>query len=228
MSNILETITAQIKLSEASPEIVKAVQQKLGVDVDGECGPETILAFRNFKKANHLAEPDILGATTAKKLLEKSKCRPIDVISRAISTLGYKESPAGSNQSRFGSWYGANYQPWCASWVSWVFYHAGLPLPATTPKGFAYCPYGVKWFKDKGRFHSQPKVGDVIFFDFGRKDGVSDHVGIVEKVNSDGSVTTIEGNTSSTESGSQSNGGCVARRIRSLSVVQGFGRPNYS
>lgn len=228
MPNILETITAPIKLSEASVEIVRAVQERLGVEVDGEVGAETILAFRNFKKANHLAEPDLLGATTAKRLLEKSKCKPIDVLALAVSTLGYKESPAGSNQSKFGSWYGMDRQPWCASWVSWVFYHAGLPLPITTPKGFAYCPYGVKWFKDKGQFFKQPKVGDVVFFDFtSGRDGIADHVGIVEKVNKDGTVTTIEGNTSSTESGSQSNGGCVARRIRSMSVIQGFGRPNY-
>ena len=224
VTNILETITEQVKLSEASIEVIKAVQQRLGVDVDGICGVQTLLAFHNFKKANYLGEPDILGTDTAKKLLLKSKRRPIDVICVAISTLGYKESPAGSNASRYGAWYGMDRQPWCASWVSWVFYHAGLPLPITTPKGFCYCPYGVKWFKEKGRFFNQPKIGDVCFFDW-QRDGISDHVGIVEKVNKDGSITTIEGNTSSS---SNSNGGEVQRRHRTLDVVQGFGRPNYS
>ena len=228
MANILETITAPVKLVEASPEIVKAVQQRLGVAVDGEVGAETLTAFYNFKKANNLGEPDYLGPTTAKKLLEKVRCTPAIVLAMAASTIGYKESPAGTNASKFGAWYGANYQPWCASWVSWVFYHAGLPLPATTPKGFAYCPYGVHWFKNKGQFFKQPKVGDVVFFDFtSGRDGIADHVGIVEKVNSDGTVTTIEGNTSNTTAGSQSNGGCVARRIRSMNVIQGFGRPNW-
>lgn len=223
MANVLETITGQIKLADAPMDVIKAVQKRLGVDVDGECGVQTLTAFYNFKKANHLAEPDILGVTTALKLLEKRNVNPIDIVSMAVSTLGYKESPAGSNQSKFGAWYGANYQPWCASWVSWVFYHAGLPLPATTPKGFAYCPYGVKWFKDKGQFFKQPKVGDVVFFDWG-SDGVADHVGIVEKVNTNGTVTTIEGNTSSSNN---SNGGEVQRRVRQLNVIQGFGRPNY-
>ncbi len=223
--NILETITQPIKLTEASKEIIKAVQERLGVEVDGICGVQTLTAFYHFKKANSLGEPEFLGPTTAKKLLEKSSCTSAEVLSLAVSTLGYKESPPGSNASKFGFWYGANYQPWCATWVSWVFYHAGLPLPATTPKGFAYCPYGVKWFKDNGKFYKSPKVGDVVFFDWsGGRDGIADHVGIVEKVNSDGSITTIEGNTSSS---SNSNGGEVQRRHRTLNVVQGFGRPNY-
>lgn len=227
MPNILETITNPIKLPLAPIEIIKAVQQRLGVEVDGICGAETLLAFYNFKKAQGLGEVDFLGPTTCKKLLDASVTTPGKVLFLATSTLGYKESPAGSNRNKFGAWYSVNGQPWCACWVSWVFYHAGLPLPATTPKGFCYCPYGVNWFKKQNRFYQNPQVGDVIFFDF-QKDGISDHVGIVEKVNSDGTVTTIEGNTSSTSAGSQSNGGCVARRIRSLSIVQGFGRPNWT
>jgi len=223
--NILETITSPIKLTDASKEIIKAVQHRLGVEVDGECGAETLLSFHNFKKANSLGEPEFLGPTTCKKLLEKVRTTPSIVLALATSTLGYKESPPGSNINKFGAWYSVNGQPWCACWVSWVFYHAGLPLPATTPKGFAYCPYGVKWFKDKGKFYKSPKVGDIVFFDWsGGRDGVADHVGIVEKVNSDGSITTIEGNTSSS---SNSNGGEVQRRHRTLNVVQGFGRPNY-
>ncbi len=223
-TNILETITTQIKLVDASLDIIQAVQQRLGVDVDGECGPQTLTAFYHFKKSNSLGEPDYLGPTTAKKLMEKVRCTPSVVLALAASTLGYSESPAGSNKSKFGAWYGAQGQPWCASWVSWVFYHAGLPLPATTPKGFAYCPYGVKWFRDKGQFFKQPKAGDVVFFDW-QKDGISDHVGIVEKVNSDGTVTTIEGNTSASNN---SNGGQVQRRVRPMGVIQGFGRPNWS
>lgn len=225
MTNILETIVAPVKLVDASEEIIKAVQQRLGVDVDGEVGAQTLTAFYHFKKINNLGEPDYLGPTTAKKLLEKVKCTPAIVLALAASNIGYKESPPGSNSSRFGQWYGMDRQPWCATFVSWVFYHAGLPLPATTPKGFAYCPYGVKWFKDKGQFFKKPKVGDVVFFDFGRKDGVSDHVGIVEKVNSDGTVTTIEGNTSASNN---SNGGQVQRRVRPMNVIQGFGRPSWS
>lgn len=149
---------------------------------------------------------------------------PADVLLIATRQIGYKESPPGSNHSKFGVWYGCDRQPWCAAFVSYCFYLAGLPLPATTAKGFAYCPYGVQWFRHQGRFDKHPRPGDVVFFDWG-KDGIADHVGIVEAVNGDGSVTTIEGNTSA---GNNSNGGEVQRRVRWLGSIQGFGHPGYN
>lgn len=151
------------------------------------------------------------------------------VLKEAANHLGYKESPANSNNNKFGQWYGMNYQPWCAMFVSYCLYVKGLPLKITTPKGFAYCPFGIKWFKDQCLWHtSSPKPGDVIFFDWkneqGVRDGVSDHVGFVEKVNADGSITTIEGNTSV---GNNSNGGQVMRRTRQGADIVGYGRPPY-
>lgn len=144
-----------------------------------------------------------------------------DVLKIATRQIGYKESPPGTNQNKFGVWYGMNYQPWCAMFVSYCFYNSGCSLKITTPKGFAYCPHGVNWFKQQGRFDKHPHPGDVVFYDW-RGDGVSDHVGIVEAVNSDGTITAIEGNTSGTN---DSNGGAVMRRKRSLSTILGFGHP---
>lgn len=146
-----------------------------------------------------------------------------DVLVIASRQIGYKESPPGTNHNKFGVWYGMNAQPWCALFVSYCFYQAGLPLRATTAKGFAYCPYGVQWFRHQGKFDKHPRSGDVVFFDWGG-DGISDHVGIVESVNAN-SVTTIEGNTSA---GNNSNGGEVQRRVRSLGSIQGFGHPAYN
>lgn len=146
-----------------------------------------------------------------------------DVLQKAISQLGTTESPSGSNHTKYGVWYGMDYQPWCAMFLSYCFYHCGLPLPITTPKGFAYCPYGVQWFKGRGWWHNTPKVGDLVFYDW-HSDGVSDHVGIVESVNNDGTIIAIEGNTSV---GNDFDGGKVMRRNRPLNVIQGFGRPPY-
>ena len=42
-------------------------------------------------------------------------------LQKAISQLGIKESPPESNNVKYGSWYGQNYQPWCAMFVTWCF-----------------------------------------------------------------------------------------------------------
>jgi len=94
----------------------------------------------------------------------------------------------------YWSWYGYNYRvEWCACFVSWCAAQCGV-LDIDIPK-FAYCPYGVNWFKDKGTWQDRyytPSPGDIIFFDW-EQDGIADHVGIVEKVEN-GLVHTVEGN----------------------------------
>jgi peptidoglycan hydrolase-like protein with peptidoglycan-binding domain len=149
---------------------------------------------------------------------------PADVLQKAVAQLGTTETPLGSNRTKYGVWYEMDGQPWCAMFVSYCFYHTGLPLPITTPKGFAYCPYGVQWFKLQNKLFHTPKVGDIVFYDW-EGDGISDHVGIVESVNNNGTITAIEGNTSPSNN---SNGGWVMRRNRSLNSVKGFGRPPYN
>jgi hypothetical protein len=76
--------------------------------------------------------------------------------------------------------------------------------------------------------------GTVLLFDFGGSNGSEvDHIGIAlgkpgQVVKAGGktwrpgknSVVTVEGNTSYDDSGSQSNGGCVAIRTRSLTVIR--------
>src|SRR4029077_11268627 len=42
-------------------------------------------------------------------------------LSRAITQLGTKESPAESNNQKYGQWYGVNYQPWCAMFCTWCY-----------------------------------------------------------------------------------------------------------
>ena len=68
---------------------------------------------------------------------------------------------------------------------------------------FAGCTNGVQWFKDRGQWidnSATPSPGMIIFFDWNNKgssgpqDGLSDHVGIVERVE-DGIIYTIEGNS---------------------------------
>jgi len=142
------------------------------------------------------------------------------VLNLARSQLGVYEKPDNSNRTPYSEWYGL-IGPWCAMFVSWVFYHAGLPLPASTAKGFSYTPSGAAWFQRRGRWTRVPRPGYVVFFDW-PDDGVNriSHVGIVESVRADGAVVTIEGNTGS------AHGGMVMRRVRRTGIV-GYGIPDY-
>lgn len=145
------------------------------------------------------------------------------ILARARSQLGIHENPFGSNRTLYSRWYGL-IGPWCAMFVSWCFFQEGLPLPASTAKGFAYTPSGAAWFRRNGRWTRRPQVGAVIFFDF-PGDGVDriSHVGIVERVNADGTPTCLEGNTNAP--GGRT-GGQVMRHRRVVGVV-GYGLPNY-
>lgn len=154
-----------------------------------------------------------------------SSSNAVSVLAVARGEVGVVESPPGSNKNKYGEWYGMDNVPWCAIFVSYCFYKAGSPLPPiTTEKGFAYCPYGVSYFKDAGKFDMNPKPGCIVFFDW-EGDGVSNHVGIVEEVKSADEVVCIEGNTSTSDN---SNGGQVMRRTRSLSLISGFAHPDTS
>jgi peptidoglycan hydrolase-like protein with peptidoglycan-binding domain len=145
------------------------------------------------------------------------------VLERAASQIGVKEHPAGSNRTPYGDWYGVS-GPWCAMFVSWCTYMEGLPLNASTAKGFAYTPAGAEWFKRQGRWTAAPARGHVVFFDFpGDNVHRISHVGFVEGVRGDGTIVTIEGNTD--ERGGRT-GGQVMRKLRRVGIA-GYGIPSY-
>src|SRR4030095_3678525 len=51
------------------------------------------------------------------------------IVSVATAEIGYKESPIGSNNTKYGEWFGMNGVSWSAIFVSWVYDRAGQPLP---------------------------------------------------------------------------------------------------
>ncbi len=146
-----------------------------------------------------------------------------DVLKVAAGELGITESPANSNNVKYNTWfYGravrdtANTKyPWCMAFVQWCFDQAGCRLPHIT----ASCSNLLSWYRtyQPERVVQDPKPRDIIIYNFG-------HTGIVESTTA-GTVTAIEGNTSAGESGSQSNGGGVFRRVRSKSLVTAYIRP---
>lgn len=145
-----------------------------------------------------------------------------DVLNQARSQIGRTESPANSNRTEYGKWYGMDGQPWCGQFVSWCFAMAGMPLNITTPKGYAYCPYGVNYFKKIGRWSSTPQVGAIVFYG---SPSESVHTGIVESFDAH-NITAIEGNTAI---GNDANGGSVMRRTRPRNNwIVGYGLPQYT
>jgi surface antigen len=145
----------------------------------------------------------------------------LDVARSQIRTV---EDASGGQP--YGAEYGLNGQAWCAIFQWWVFTHAGAPELIAKA---AYTPTLAAWFQAQGRASRTPQVGSLVFYDW-PGDGVDriQHVGIVEAVNPDGTITTIEGNTTSGVAGDQSHGGGVWRRKRSTGSVVVYGHPAYA
>lgn len=148
---------------------------------------------------------------------------------------GTVEGPK-DNETKYGKFTKHDFQPWCGSFVMWCANEVGLKIP-----NCVYTPAGVEGFKGKGAWSNaataKPKPGDIAFFDFVEGGAPVEHVGIVIKDNGDGTVTTIEGNTSpENKKGSQANGGEVAVRVRGykknkpgkLVTIVGFGTPKFT
>ena len=135
----------------------------------------------------------------------------IDVINAARSQMGYVETP--HNITKFWTELDPGLQgnPWCAAFVSWVFRHAGAPLPAMgKPYGYCYTPAAVAYAKANGMWDESGRYapGDIVSF------GKGTHTGII--ASDDGATMLVyEGNTSPDNStGSQVNGGAVHLRHR--------------
>ena len=145
-----------------------------------------------------------------------------EILAVARRELGYTESPAGSNRTKYGKWFGLDGQPWCMMFVQWCFRQAGGQdlLPALT----ASCGALMRAAQAKGCWVTggyQP--GDVVIYDFPGNNVKTDHCGIVEQL-SGGGIMAIEGNTGS---GNDADGGQVQRRVRSNKVILGGFRPDY-
>ena len=133
------------------------------------------------------------------------------VLEVALSQVGTKESPKGSNKTKYGEWFGMNGVAWCAIFVSWCYNEAGFPLGNIGfLKGFAGTRTALKIFKDNKRTTFVPAIGDIVFFDW-ELDGKVDHVGIFHKWLNKDYFESIEGNTAI---GNDSNGGEVMIRKR--------------
>jgi hypothetical protein len=119
-------------------------------------------------------------------------------LAAAQSQVGVAEQPPGSNDGPQIAEYrtataGSGVGPWCAYFTSWAAAQAGVPL-GEAGQGFGSVGALYSWAQRTGRATAAgpgvvPSPGDLIVWG-GR------HIGIVESVGPDGSIHTIEGNSS--------------------------------
>ncbi len=118
------------------------------------------------------------------------------VLNAVRNEVGVTEQPPGSNDAPRIAQYrqataGSGVGPWCAYFVSWAAREAGVPL-GDAGQGFGRVDDVWAWAERSGKAipaaGAQPQPGDLIVWD--------EHIGIVESVGADGTIATIEGNSS--------------------------------
>ena len=119
------------------------------------------------------------------------------MVNLARQEVGVAEQPPGSNDSPRIAQYrqataGSGVGPWCAYFVSWAARSVGAPL-GEQGQGFGSVEQVWSWAQGAGKAipagTQPPQTGDLIVWG-GR------HIGMVESVDPDGSIHTIEGNSS--------------------------------
>lgn len=140
-----------------------------------------------------------LGVSPTGSLLATGAASPaaLDAVAVARTQVGQAEFPPGSNESPRiaeyrGAVQGAVVGPWCADFASWCAAQAGIPL-GENGEGFQSVGALWEWAEGSGRAipadEGSPAPGDLIVWG-------SDHVGLIEAVDPDGTIHTIEGNSS--------------------------------
>ncbi|MFL6057033.1 MAG: CHAP domain-containing protein [Actinoallomurus sp.] len=220
----MAVLTAGPALSAQSPT-TSAAHHAAQIRVPGT-GTGTTVNVRTVSDNTHIKVHAV--AEQKKKHLPSAA----DVLKLATSQVGVTENAAGG--SKFNRWYmttpfakagvardggsisdyaNAN---WCDMFVTWVGAQAGV----NGIGGDAFTPTHAKWFEQQGRWGNVPKPGAVVFFSWsgGKTADSIDHIGLVIKDNHDGTIQTVEGNTSD----------AVKIRTRSTSTVVGYGYPEYA
>lgn len=120
------------------------------------------------------------------------------IVNLVRKEVGVAEQPPGSNDSpRIAQFRqataGSGVGPWCAYFTSWAAREAGVPL-GDNGQGFGRVDDVYAWAQKAGKAvpntggDVKPQPGDLIVWD--------EHIGVVESVGADGTINTIEGNSS--------------------------------
>ncbi len=160
----------------------------------------------------------------AKYLITVSGTAEVDYRARLVNLAyeqvgiyeGKSEDGSYNNFQKFGAWYGNNGVAWCATFVSWCWYHAGLSNDLLLK--YQGCYTGMEWCLAQGIFKYKeeytPITGDIVFF---LSNGAS-HTGIVAYCDGE-YIYTVEGN--------RSNRVDVWRIKLTNTTITGYAVPNY-
>ena len=202
-------------------------------------GPRTKARIRRFQ-ADHTLEVDgIVGPLTAAALnapaTRKAPGERARAVNWAKARVGIVEHPAESNRGpKITAWqemsgYPGGGVPWCQCFVNASAYVGTRKrLKPAAIGGYTVAVVNMADRGDHGLKRislNEARPGDWVYFDFPGGES-TDHVGMFLSRDGD-TVYTIEGNTSSGDSGSQSNGGGVFRRTRSRSLISAVVRPPF-
>lgn len=148
------------------------------------------------------------------------------VLNRLRDAIGTGEHPPGSNSNFIVDWYNDNVDrigngPWCEMTATWAMHTGGAKI---LKKGRAYTIYAAQDAQKRSNGSSWHwgtkgmRAGDHVYFDWTGQKGkiaVIDHVGVVERINNDGTFNSLEGNTGN---------GVLRREVRDGKYVVGYVR----
>lgn len=143
-----------------------------------------------------------------------------EVVRIARAEQGYQRKPSRWNKYAEQVYPTVQAQPYCGVFVAWVLWRAGVDVRSVM--WAPYVPSIVNWARKHGAWKtSGQRDGDLACYDWGG-DKLADHVGFSWRDESATGYRAVEGNTSSGQAGSQSNGGGVHVRYRGRRSIMGW------
>jgi hypothetical protein len=157
--------------------------------------PSTPSSTRFSTALQNAGAATLTGTTAAQPPASSAGQAIVNLVSQEV---GVAEQPPGSNDSPRIAQYrqataGSGVGPWCAYFTSWAAREAGVPL-GDNGQGFGRVDDVYAWAQKSGKAipntggNVRPQAGDLIVWD--------EHIGVVKNVDADGTIHTIEGNSS--------------------------------